>query len=74
MTDIPEDVMRAARAVAKGMFDPIDVEEIARAILAERERCAKIAEGWEATMRRGQYIDDALKSVAAAIRAPREEG
>lgn len=47
MTGIPEDVIEAAKAVHNSIvhtdIDPS--EAIARAILAERERCALIAEG-----------------------------
>lgn len=66
MTDIPEDVMKMARAVVaqrfmnlrdrdfavwiiEGTAQPYPTEEIeaaARAILAERERCAKVAESF----------------------------
>lgn len=46
MTDIPEDVMEAAtrhyrQAIAEPVYDALPA--IARAILEERERCAKIA-------------------------------
>lgn len=55
MTDIPDDVMKASRSVAISLLYPeVDddgrgyltqehIDLIARAILAERERCAKIA-------------------------------
>lgn len=54
MSDIPEDVMKAAHAVrdktcadAECTFDAGCgcLDAIARAIMAERERCAEIAEG-----------------------------
>lgn len=47
MTDIPDDIMKAAREHFGAHADPY--EDIARAIMAERERCAQIAEhlnGW----------------------------
>jgi hypothetical protein len=45
--DIPQDVWDAALELWGVLFTnrPSDIEEIARAILAERERCANIAEG-----------------------------
>lgn len=43
MTDIPEDIMRAARELLDGYAEDA-VMAAARAILAERERCAQIAE------------------------------
>ena len=52
MAKIPEDVMKAARDVANEIVAPpiwgsvsLAYPIIARAILAERERCAKIAVG-----------------------------
>jgi hypothetical protein len=48
MTDIPEDVMKAALAawtsVPTAEWEANAVEIIARAILTERERCARLAE------------------------------
>ncbi|TJU85584.1 MAG: hypothetical protein E5Y10_24500 [Mesorhizobium sp.] len=47
MSDIPADIYEQARAVCPGIavVDWVEAEIIiARAILAERERCAKIAE------------------------------
>jgi len=44
MTEIPDDVMKAARdAVNSAIDDRGAIGVIARAILAERERCAKLA-------------------------------
>lgn len=78
MSEIPEDTMRTARTVLPpGRSSDLMVwdrevldRRIARAILAERERCARIAEGWKATMQNGQFIDEAFRNVAAAIRFP----
>lgn len=43
--EIPDDVMEAARMVMKEWCGTPDlVQRFARAILAERERCAKVAE------------------------------
>lgn len=62
--DIPEDVMEAARAVyldgcLYGYTDQQFIDAIARAIMAERERCKKIAETYAAnldkTMTRNEY-------------------
>lgn len=46
MSDIPEDVLEAAQAVVDdiNLNDASAAPAIARAILAERERCARIAE------------------------------
>lgn len=50
---IPDDVMAAARVVFAGLSSDVspdtqsDVEAIARALLAERERCAQIALQWD---------------------------
>lgn len=42
--DIPQDVWDAADAVLDGnAWNPIRTEAIARTIMAERERCAKVA-------------------------------
>ncbi|RUU79989.1 hypothetical protein [Mesorhizobium sp. M7A.F.Ca.MR.362.00.0.0] len=58
MTDIPEDILEAARAIVKapiaddegnslayfaGSYTPKAIQVLARAILAERNRCAQIA-------------------------------
>lgn len=47
--DIPQDVMDAAQAVVRGLWDRDrdsgeNAEAIARAIMAERERCAKLVD------------------------------
>lgn len=46
MTKIPEDIIKAGRRCYDGLGrgSVSDSEHIARAILAERERCAKTAE------------------------------
>lgn len=45
MKDIPEDVIETARKYAGGEFAyPEVMKAIALAIMAERERCAKIAD------------------------------
>lgn len=48
MTTIPDDIMAAARTVADGEVNfgsyEVNALAIARAILAERERCAKVAQ------------------------------
>ena len=61
MSDIPEDIL----AIAASVFGR---DEIARAILAERERCAKIAEtsyGGLASLKACHHIADAIRSTAA---------
>lgn len=49
MTKIPEDIIKAGRRCYDGLGrgSVSDSEHIARAILAERERCAKVAEDLE---------------------------
>ena len=87
--DIPEDVMHAARKIIDAEFadngdrpiwGPPDqfVDLFARAIIAERERCAKVAETrherWRmphpAVANPGEVCDDitACADIAAAIR------
>lgn len=69
MTEIPDDVMKAAKTVWRSAWNgPIgkEVEVIARAILAERERCAKIAETMPTTGFPACYW--MLENRAAAIR------
>lgn len=75
---IPEDVMKAAQAAAKeaamrslktGELNPELV--IARAILAERERCAKIAAGMF-DLRDGNQARVASHKIAQAIRSSHE--
>lgn len=87
MTDIPDDVMKVARGLIDAEFEdngdrpiwgPPDqfIEIIARAILAERERCAKIADIEEARFCDPRIRDsfhsrgarDASLRIAAAIR------
>jgi hypothetical protein len=86
MTDIPEDVMETAREavfdVTQRFDTPGKVDVIARAILAERERCARVADDYTAD----GYDDDPMHgcfgegyresalSIAAAIRAGVKEG
>lgn len=44
--DIPEDILLAAEAcLHPAQWNPVTVDIIARALLAERERCAAIATG-----------------------------
>ena len=44
-----------------------ELELIAEAVTAERERCAKIAEAWQKANNR-RYGDDIGENIAAAIR------
>lgn len=62
MTDtrIPADILEAARAVVDRAYDEGLIDTVARALLAERERCALIAD---------QYAHrDTGYAIAAAIR------
>ena len=67
MTEIPEDIIEKARSVVidiMGYPPPSTaVNKIADAILAERERCAEIAEQYANT-----YCARISDSLAAAIR------
>lgn len=86
-TPIPEDVMKAARQVCEQLRLPLNLDyhpfipseqfsTIARAIQAERERCAKVAEiiaekGWDGQLAPGNRISIAAATghrIAAAIR------
>lgn len=77
MDEIPEDVLEAAdNALNSVRFssDPYEqVQACARAILAERERCAKVADDMEALSVDSSEWDAgyrcALDAVAAAIRS-----
>lgn len=61
--DIPDDVWRAAAHVGREyVFATHERIVVARAIMAERERCALVAEGFEQTR------DWVPKSLYAAIR------
>lgn len=73
MSEIPEDVMEMAREVFVE-FDEDDsrasIKLIASAIMAERERCAKVADHWR---REAQTVPDfasseTAKHIAADIR------
>ncbi len=68
MNEIPDDIRETARQMAQVVADryvePLDVDlmmTFAEALLAERERCAKIAEIYPAFGNR---------AIASAIRAP----
>ena len=65
-SDIPQDVWGAASAINDILTDA-GVAKIARAIMAERERCAKIT-GRVAAEMSGCSIDYASGFIAAAIR------
>ena len=78
MTDVPDDIMRAASEAWRGCWTlNLDetitgAEAIARAIAAERERCAKVAE-YEATRNAIRPLDAICggamaHKIAAAIR------
>lgn len=70
MSEIPEDVKAAARKLCAEyeVDNPHGFEEqiIARAIMAERERCAKIADKLAAKHTGGP--GSAARAIAAAIR------
>lgn len=77
MTDIPDDVMRIAEDLIPGMdLEPGEsmrggiVYYTAKAIMAERERCAKVAEGFQQNRDwvPGSLYDNLRREVGAAIR------
>lgn len=63
MSEIPEDVRRAADAVFDVGYDEGIVDAIARAILAERQRCADVAEA------RAEWVPLKAGDMRAAIEA-----
>lgn len=73
MSEIPADVMETAQAVASayGMEGANALEAIASAIMAERERCAKITEDWQSDLVIGERINAAIKRLAGRIRGNR---
>jgi hypothetical protein len=90
--EIPEDVMKAAEAVTDAIYAAGQdtwlaagtTDIIARAILAERERCAKIAEAEELTGAPPEHFTElqialavatvraTASSIASAIRSSHE--
>lgn len=71
----PADIEAAARAVVERGYDEGLLISVKRALLAERERCAKIAENWEPVLRpgttaRGLGQEDAKHAISRAIRKP----
>jgi hypothetical protein len=70
MSEIPDDIYEVAHSVMRAQASPshaLRLESIARAILAERARCAKVADEWA--------WDDrcVAAAIAASIRTPGEE-
>lgn len=74
MNEIPDDIMEAAKgalnsAVSAAMGgDPQPSVFIAKALLAERERCAAVAIEYDGGGRKNNDVGWALSDVAAAIR------
>lgn len=74
----PDDILAAAAEVVERGYNEGLMEAVVRALKAERERCAKIAEGWEpsdgeiAQYSHGSHyisgLEDAADRIAAAIR------
>ncbi|MBZ9888151.1 hypothetical protein LB559_09385 [Mesorhizobium sp. BR1-1-3] len=51
MSGIPEDIQKTALDMARrGYWDGLSSQDIAKAILAERKRCADIADGFHHTL------------------------
>lgn len=81
MTDIPEDIKKAAEAAFYEAWDHGHDEAIARAILAERERCAQIADqqvfddhALAQATEFGRGCHETATRIAAAIRSPERVG
>lgn len=82
MSEIPDDVMAKATAVWEETrfstsSNPMTfINPVARAILAERERCAKIAEDddghftWSGADKNAAMLQTCAREIAAAIRTP----
>lgn len=79
MSKIPEDIEKAAEAATKGQHGWLDSalgrEAIARAILAERKRCAEVARaryrghGAGFGTERARHYEHAARAIAKAIEA-----
>lgn len=63
MPAIPDDIRSAAVAVVDRGYNVGLIDAVAEALMAERERCAKIVDEWPSN---DNYVDE----IAAAIRAP----
>jgi formylmethanofuran:tetrahydromethanopterin formyltransferase len=69
--EIPEDIKAAARSVVDRGYNEGLVDAVERAILAERERCAKIAHGVWLSAGGGDFgggMADAAQSIEDQIR------
>ena len=60
----PDDIRKAAEAVIDRGYDEGMVEALERALMNERERCAKIAEEWEPIRRLLPLADDSHNEAA----------
>lgn len=61
MAEVPDDVLEKARVVhlaILGRGSSQSVEIIAAAIMAERQRCMKLAQGWEVNAAGNDYQTD----------------
>lgn len=71
MTDIPDDIMKAARGSTFGVEGYIDStmgqETVEVAILAERLRCVEAVLAWGASKERAGPLYYAAADIAAAI-------
>lgn len=76
---IPEDIMRAANEAVNGIkcFPPSDLSpltiSIARAILAERQRCTDVARRYLEDIAGCDMSDDEPDKIAAAVMDPKWE-
>lgn len=69
MNEIPEDIMKAAKEATRSWKGSGDLEmNIAKALLAERERCLKIAEDVYNDSYAYNGAHDGVEAVISAIR------
>lgn len=75
MSEIPADVMETAKRVCEPSFsgasrvdDAQHILDVARAIMVERERCARAVENWKTDLVPGEYIVNAIYRIAYRIR------
>lgn len=77
MTDIPDDIMEAAREIV-GRIEKVHIwkgdaiADVAQAIMRERERCAQIAEDIAGEADGGEFF--IANRIASAIRSPDTAG
>lgn len=81
MSEIPDDIMNAARILTRAIPAIYERSEhnlatrelIAAALMAERERCVAIASGYASDLRHGDRSRFTAAHIAGAIRAQSEK-